>query len=79
MNRADRGIVEGTSGSVAGEHSKACRERLDVGLVVATAKVVDSHAGVGDFFERAIGVLVVQEWSPVGGQVLLDLAGCAIG
>lgn len=52
---------------------------MDIGLVVATAKVVNSHSSVGDFFERAIGVLVVQEWSPIGGQVLLDLTGCAAG
>lgn len=66
-------------GSVAGDHAEARGEGHDVGAVVTAAEVIDCHPLVGDFFEGAVGVLVVEDGRPVGGFVGLDFAGRAVG
>ena len=71
--------VVGAGGGVAREHAEAFGEGFDVCSVVAAAFVVDCHALVGDFFEGAVGVVVVELRGPVGGFVFLDFAGGAIG
>lgn len=71
--------VVGAGGGVAGEHAEAFGEGFDVCGVVAAAFVVDGHALVGDLFEGAVGVVVVELGGPVGGFVFLDLAGGAVG
>ena len=72
------GIV-GAGGGVAREHAEAFGEGFDVCSVVAAAFVVDCHALVWNFFEEAVGVVVVELRGPVGGFVFLDFAGGAIG
>ncbi len=71
--------VVGAGGGVAGEHAEAFGKRFNICGVVPAAFVVDCHALVGDFFERAVGVVVVELGGPVGGFVFLDFAGGAVG
>ena len=71
--------VIGAGGEVAGEHTEAFGEGFDVCCVVAATFVVDCHALVGDFFEGAVGVVVVELGGPVGRFVFLDFAGGAVG
>ena len=71
--------VVGAGGEVAGEHAKAFGEGFYVCGVVAAAFVIYCHALVGDFFEGAVGVVVVELGGPVGGFVFLDFAGGAAG
>lgn len=71
--------VVGAGGGVAGEHAEAFGEGFDVCGVGAAAFVIDCHALVGDFFEGAVGVVVVELGGPVGGFVFLDFAGGAVG
>ena len=71
--------VVGAGGGVAGEHAEAFGEGLDVCGIFAATFVVDCHALVRDFFEGAVGVVVVELRGPVGGFVFLDFAGGAVG
>ena len=71
--------VVGAGGGVAGKHAEAFGEGFYVCSVVAAAFVVDGHALVGDFFEGAVGVVVVELGGPVGGFVFLDLTGGTVG
>ena len=71
--------VVGAGGGIAGEHAEAFGEGFDICGVVPTAFVIDCHALVGDFFEGAIGVVIVELGGPVGGFVFLDFAGGAAG
>ena len=52
---------------------------FDVCGVGAAAFVIDCNALVGDFFEGALGVVVVELGGLVGGFVFLDFAGGAVG
>ena len=45
---------------------------LQVRTVVATAFVIDGHTLIGDFFKRAVRMLIIEDWRPVGGQVSTD-------
>lgn len=87
---ADGSAVEVGSGStldrVSGNHPEAGRERVDLVVVGARAmQVVDVHATGGSIAvshdghvpEGAVRVAVVELGGPVGGHVLLDVAGAA--
>ena len=71
--------VVGAGGGVAGEHAETFGKRFDICGVVPAAFVIDCHSLVGDFFEGAVGVVVVELGGPVGGFVFLDFAGGAVG
>ena len=72
------GVVR-AGGGVAGEHAEAFGKWFNVCGVVPAAFVIDCHALIGDFFEGAVGVVVVELGGPVGGFVFLDFAGGAVG
>lgn len=61
---SQRGVVR-ASESVTGEHSEAWWKGFQISSDVSTTFVIDGHSSVGDFLEGAIGMLVVQERSPV--------------
>ena len=70
--------VVGAGGGVAREHAEAFGEGFYVCIVITAAFIVDCHALVGDFFEGAVGVVIVELGGPVGGFVFLDFAGGAV-
>ena len=73
-----RGAVIGAGGYVTGHHGEAWRKWLDVGAIGATAKIVDCHTVGGDLLEGFVRVLVIEQRSPIGGFVGLNLAGGAM-
>lgn len=72
------GLLVGARGDVSRHHAETGRVGGEVLVVVAAAEVVDYHAAVLDFFEAAVGVLVVEQWGPVGGFIILDFAAGAV-
>ena len=66
----------GSSGFVTRDHAESRGERSQ-SFVAAPAQVINDHAAVGDLLERAVGMLVVHGWSPIGRLIILDLTRAA--
>ena len=72
-------VVVRAGGGGAGEHAESRGKGHDGGACIATAEVVDSHAGVGHDLKSAVRMGIVELRCPVGGFVILDRAGGAGG
>jgi hypothetical protein len=66
-------LIGRSQGLVTRQHLEAFGERNDVVGSLTTSQIIDDTSTVRNLLKRAVGMLIVKVWCPIGGVVRRDL------